>query len=375
LKAVPRVSAALIRKILAAGFLFLLAAAAPRAAAQPPIPGTGSSGKVRQSVEPRRDPRSTLPLPVFEFHSGFWLNLHHVLYEQARRETGRITHRPASAAVPPAAAAQLSPEEAAEWKAAVDLYTAEMAPRDLVFDGDMVNIKTRLAELEDCKDLSGRAARECTSGIRADVVAALERAAPVYRARQWEAHDRANREWIAALAPLVQESGAGVAALLSGIYHADWPASRIRVEVSAYAGPLGGYASLEPLHLIISGEDGRNRQAAALEWLFALASSILATSVRDLISAECRARSKPIPRELWSALLLYTAADALRRPPGSLLRQLPAGGPAQQLAARNWQNFRALLELYWRPYLNRLARNEADPDEMQRAIARLVGGL
>src|SRR5579864_2762613 len=24
------------------------------------------------------------PLPVFEFHSGFWLNLHHTLYRQAR---------------------------------------------------------------------------------------------------------------------------------------------------------------------------------------------------------------------------------------------------------------------------------------------------
>jgi len=24
------------------------------------------------------------PLPVFEFHSGFWTNLHHFLYQQAR---------------------------------------------------------------------------------------------------------------------------------------------------------------------------------------------------------------------------------------------------------------------------------------------------
>ena len=28
---------------------------------------------------------SIAPLPVFEFHSGFWLNLHHTLYRQARQ--------------------------------------------------------------------------------------------------------------------------------------------------------------------------------------------------------------------------------------------------------------------------------------------------
>ena len=28
------------------------------------------------------------PLPVFEFHSGFWVNLHHFLYHEARARLG-----------------------------------------------------------------------------------------------------------------------------------------------------------------------------------------------------------------------------------------------------------------------------------------------
>src|ERR1700692_180563 len=27
------------------------------------------------------------PLPVFEFHSGFWVNLHHTLYQEAKFKT------------------------------------------------------------------------------------------------------------------------------------------------------------------------------------------------------------------------------------------------------------------------------------------------
>src|SRR6202023_1125186 len=45
------------------------------------------------------------PLPVFELHSGFWINLHHTLYLQARQSrddraapsvVGAETHRTAS---------------------------------------------------------------------------------------------------------------------------------------------------------------------------------------------------------------------------------------------------------------------------------------
>lgn len=33
------------------------------------------------------------PLPVFEFHSGFWVNLHHFLYHEARAPGGKRTAR------------------------------------------------------------------------------------------------------------------------------------------------------------------------------------------------------------------------------------------------------------------------------------------
>src|SRR5574337_1049536 len=67
--------------------------------------GEGSA----KSPEPERQQAPELSqgaFPAFEFHSGFWVNLHHFLYQQARArrtpavpETGETT-APAQAARP-----------------------------------------------------------------------------------------------------------------------------------------------------------------------------------------------------------------------------------------------------------------------------------
>src|SRR5215468_11123922 len=62
---------------------------------------------------------SLSPLPVFEFHSGFWLNLHHTLYHQARLQ--RSTSSPASVLT------NLSSTEQKTWDAAVAYYSQTYA--------------------------------------------------------------------------------------------------------------------------------------------------------------------------------------------------------------------------------------------------------
>ncbi len=42
------------------------------------------------------------PVPVFEFHSGFWINLHHFLYQQARQQS-QGTRATGKTAAPPKA--------------------------------------------------------------------------------------------------------------------------------------------------------------------------------------------------------------------------------------------------------------------------------
>ena len=313
--------------------------------------------------------QSEPPLPVFEFHSGFWINLHHFLYQQARLHSQRT--KPAGKAGAPARAEQvpeLTQAEQSAWESVRAYYAAQMIGRDLLFNRDMVLIKDRLAELEADPDLS-------KSGLQPALVSALELAAPVYRAHWWPAHDKQNREWIADVAPLIRQKGRRLAEGLSEIYRTEWPAGRIRVDVAHDADSAGAYTTLAPLRVTISSNDPDIQGRGAFEMLFYEASHAVAGGVSEAIARECRRLGKPIPRELWQALLFYTTGEVVRR---ALIE--PAGKPADGgssytpyayrvgLYGRGWQNYQRLLEHYWQPYLDR--RTNFDD-----ALARLVSAL
>ena len=359
--------------------ILLLLFLAGSAAAQVPQPSQGSS-QTRRAVQHAE----IGTYPVFEFHSGFWINLHHALYEQARVREQRPTARPDKPGTSGSEEKKASGEitgasPAAEenaWDESVEFYAASMARRDLLFDGEMVDIKNRLAEVETCRDLSGKSEFRCAAGLRPEITAALERAAPFYRARWWGEQDRSNRAWIAATEPLVREFGAKLAEQLATAYHAEWPSGTIRVDVCQYAGLVGGYTSLDPLHITISARDERNQGTAGLEELFHEASHGLATGVRDALVREYRSREKPIPRDLWNAILFYTTGEFIKRDVSG-----KEGGAGQNrsdpagrfgLASRGWQSFQSVLERHWKPYLDALMRGKAGPDDFDRALAQVV---
>ncbi len=269
----------------------------------------------------------------------------------------------------------LTPKEQQAWTAALDYYARDLAGRDLLFNGDMVNIKDRLADLETCADLSGRSSPQCASGLREEQVAVLEHAAAVYRARWWPEHDRSNRSWIAGVTPLVRQLGGPLGQRLSDTYRADWPPGALRVDAVIYGGPFGAYTSLDPPRVTISSTDPRNQGPSALEVLFHEASHALAGAVRDAIARECRMRSKPIPRDLWHALLFYTTGEMVKRalsaPEGTGSRGSGAYTPYAYrygLYARGWSTYQRVLERYWQPYLDGKVAFDT-------AVARLVSAL
>lgn len=358
------------RRVICAAALAALTAAP--AAAQAPRPGEGST---RARIEPRAAAR-TAEFPTFEFRSSFWVNLHHFLYEQARLGRAAATDAGDPEELPdqggsPAAAepARFTPEgeSAAAWNQALEQYRAGPARRDLRLAFEMVAIKNRLAELNGCSDLSGRERRECTSGLRPELVEALEAAAPVYRAGRWAADDRRNRDWIAAVEPLVERFGQALGVRLARVYQEGWPAEPIRVDVVVYAARDGSYSTSEPVHVVVASTDERNQQAAALEVLFHEASHALAGGIADGIARRCRALNKPIPRDLWHALIYYTTGDAVRRAMAESQTYLPYGH-RYGLYARGWRRHLSLLEDYWQPYLD--GRTPLD-----RALSRLVAAL
>jgi hypothetical protein len=329
------------------------------------------------------------PLPVFELHSGFWINLHHALYEQARRQDPAQTDRAKTSKsnkpalqVSPGAKTPLTAAEEHAWDEAVSYYAANYAGLDLVFNTELILLKNQLGDFETCDELSGTKKKSCDAGLPAKLTHILEAAAPVYRAHQWPADDRANRAWIKRVAPLVREQGLGLSHRLADIYQTRWPVERIRVDVTSYANWAGAYTTLDPLRVTISSTDARNQGPAALEILFHEASHGIAQPVEQAIARECRQREKPIPRDLWHALIFYTTGEVIKpimNAEHATSEDASIGGGSAEaeyipyaqregLYQRNWQDYYRLLTRFWQPYLD--GRTNFDD-----AIAHMVSAL
>jgi hypothetical protein len=317
----------------------------------------------------------TMPstLPVFEFHSGFWVNLHHFLYHEARarlaaKETRDAAPKPSSPALKQTqgSTVTLTSSEQKTWDNAVSYYMSNYANKDLLINIDLILLKNQIEDFEDCDELTGKKKPTCDAGLPGGIGPILDAVSPIYRSHWWADHDRSNRRWVARVAPLVREQGVGLSERLAEIYQTRWPRDKIRVDVSAYANPVGAYTTLDPLRVTIASADPRNQGQAALEVLFHEASHGIATPVEDAISRECKQREKPIPRDLWHALIIYTTGEVLSpvfvdpaaektatdvppapKQPGAVPRDLQ-----DILSQRGWEQYHLLLVLYWQPYLD-----------------------
>jgi hypothetical protein len=329
------------------------------------------------------------PLPVFEFHSGFWVNLHHTLYQEAKfgasqdsaaaadKDKSPNKNRPALKTAA-GAKSPLTTAEQRAWNEALSYYAANYIDKDLLFTTELILIKNQLGDFDGCDELSGRKKETCNAGLPANLTRVLEGAAPVYRAHQWPTHDLANRRWVMRVAPLVREQGLGLSQRLADIYQTKWPKDKIRVDVCAYANRYGAYTTLDPLRVTISSTDPRNQDPEALEVLFHEASHGIAEPVQQAIIRECRQREKGIPRDLWHALIFYTTGEVIRPVISTTTTDSTSGRVSttsytpyairEGIYQRGWDGYLKLLTQFWQPYLD---GNSTFDD----AIARMVSAL
>lgn len=246
---------------------------------------------------------------LFDFHSGFWINLHHFLYLEALSEKPQKGAHPAIVNKADAETlSSLSEEERATWSAAVSYYSSAVIQRDLLFDQNMGVIKNQLEDAETSPDLA-------SADMPASLKAALLKAAPIYRKYWWTRHDAQNQKWIAQLQPLVGKYGEGLKNSLTRIYETPWPGYPVRVDAAVYAGQFGAYTTDEPTRPTISTTDPANQGNAALEIVFHETSHGMIDKVMDTMrSAETNVNT---PNQhgafrsgtLWHAVLFYTAGE------------------------------------------------------------------
>jgi hypothetical protein len=257
---------------------------------------------------------------LFDFHSNFWVNLHHFLYEQAISKTPE-------------------PSDSADWQHALDVYRRDIATHELL-SREIAGISTALAQVENTESLKG-------SGIDAELIRILERAAPVYKARWWPEHNRKNLEWIAAAAPLVAKYEGVMKKELSTALQTPWPADPIRTDVSEYASWAGAYTLLDPTLITISSHDPVTQ--AAVESLFHEASHAMIQKVSDALAAELDSQNKLFRRRaFWHAVLFYTAGEIARRHLDDYIMY----GIQNGVFDRAWPGALPVLEKDWKTYLD-----------------------
>jgi hypothetical protein len=275
---------------------------------------------------------------LFTFHSNPWINLHHLLL--------------AAEQTPP----ELPEADRTQWTSALEFYR-RYARRSPLFDRELVDVKNALRTAEGKTTLDGLT-------IDAELRATLERVMAVYQKHWWAAHDRGNRDWIAAVRPLLDRHGAALSLAVARAYGTTWPAEPVPVDVAVKAGSLGAYTAIGPTHVVISSADPSYQGHAALEMLFHEASHAWDEVLSNGIPQAAKLQGVSIPSQLWHAVLFYTAGELTAR-------ELRTQGVSDYVGYMQKQNLRmcdagclAKIADSWAPHL-----------DGQRSVSEAIAGL
>jgi len=143
---------------------------------------------------------------VFELHSGFWINLHHRLYEEpsAAKQRSRQCRKTWEGRKPACKwhkrKIALSAAEQRAWDDAVSITLRIMLTRTCCSAPNCA-VEEPTRDFETCEELSGAKKKTCDAGLPPKLTQILDAAGPVYRVHRWAADDRANRAWITRVAP------------------------------------------------------------------------------------------------------------------------------------------------------------------------------
>lgn len=278
----------------------------------------------------------------FEFHSGFWINLHLFLYEEAvTRKGGRDIGREAEFTADSTISAGLSGDEKTKWDAAIAYYQANLIPLDLLTNDKMRNIKNTLEGLENAPSVS-------RAHLDPGLIRVLDNVAPTYREHWWTAHDKANRDWIAAVTPLADQNGEQLTQKLATAFETTWPEAPIRVDVVAYANSSGAFTTLRPDRITISSKDPANQKLTALEALFHEASHTMDEKVGNLIFGYFASHKKTAPPDLLHALLYFTSGYLVKQIYPDYISYADGVGLWKQVT---WTGYQAALMKDWQSHL------------------------
>jgi hypothetical protein len=293
------------------------------------------------SAGPVRDVRAP---ELFTFRISFWNNLHHFLYVLGRARNGEPDARRRAVANAPADVEGLSARsdgERASWDDAIRFYAAGLSKKDAVFDKDLVRVTQVLASSGEASDPSGL-------GLDRELVAALRKVAPIYRAVWWPRHQRADVARRDELQSLVEQHGDALVKRLTKVYGTQWPSQPRTIDLAAYTNWAGAYSTDGGL-IVVASTDVDQSGSLGLETLLHESSHQWDEEIARRLSTIGARVGKPVPDDLSHALIFYTSGEIV----GEAFRDyVPYAVKNGLWNHSGLRPLKPLLDRYWRAYIH-----------------------
>lgn len=289
--------------------------------------------------------------PIFQFRvDGMWLNLHSFLYVLSRDAAEMPDRTRSAVAMAPGdqnrGLATLDEARRESWRDAVRTYGRGLGRLDAIFDESLVEATNALVR-------AGSGPLD-SPALNDETRAALERAAPIYRAVWWPRHREANQAWVGAVTPALERHGAEVLAFITQVYGEAWPEAGYPVNVSSYANWAGAYSTAGNL-LVVSSLAPTVAGMPGLEITFHEAMHQWDSAIDRALAAASRTVGVEVPGDLSHAMIFYTAGEAVRRAVPGYVPYAEVNG----MWGRRMGAFKPALDEAWLPWLDGTGTREA----------------
>lgn len=218
----------------------------------------------------------------------------------------------------------------------------------MLFDDQLVSINDLLSHERDVGKFS-------PEGLPGAVAQCLEKAAAVYRAHWWPAHQKANEQFIAGMEPRVEELGPAVIPQLEHFFGMSWQAQPLLVDVTYYVAEVGGaYTTEHPAHTTVASGREDNYGLRGLETLFHEGAHTLTDKMASALGEECERQKKGCAADLWHAAQFYIVGEVLKRrlAERGTAGYVPYAYKFGLYERGNWPRYRPALERDMQPYLD-----------------------